>query len=388
MEALSNERDGLSPRVRGNPARRPVVHQQAGSIPACAGEPKSGLTTGAWTSVYPRVCGGTPSIIAGKSRRSGLSPRVRGNRMQSVQQPVCIGSIPACAGEPPHIVTRGDSIGVYPRVCGGTNAPRTAMTIAQGLSPRVRGNPQINVRRVYAQRSIPACAGEPLWLRRRMLSRRVYPRVCGGTSTDAVHTMRQPGLSPRVRGNPNTTRPVMYQVRSIPACAGEPRSAGPPGGRSRVYPRVCGGTPPAMATSRRCIGLSPRVRGNLRNLTRRLRIVGSIPACAGEPDPLPLAVPCSRVYPRVCGGTIAENGTLPNDRGLSPRVRGNRRQSVQRNDTKRSIPACAGEPTLHRHGGDISGVYPRVCGGTSDVVAPTTWGRGLSPRVRGNPIAW
>ena len=31
-------------------------------------------------------------------------------------------------------------------------------------------------------------------------------------------------------------------------------------------------------------------------------IVGSIPACAGEPHTVPVGLPVSLVYPRVCGG--------------------------------------------------------------------------------------
>ena len=51
-------------------------------------------------------------------------------------------------------------------------------------------------------------------------------------------------------------------------------------------------------------GLSPRVRGNL---FRGLGLVlpdGSIPACAGEPGNTFLPLSSTRVYPRVCGGTI------------------------------------------------------------------------------------
>ena len=51
------------------------------------------------------------------------------------------------------------------------------------------------------------------------------------------------------------------------------------------------------------LGLSPRVRGNHRPLHVGAAVVGSIPACAGEPR-LELGVlGRGRVYPRVCGGT-------------------------------------------------------------------------------------
>ena len=50
----------------------------------------------------------------------------------------------------------------------------------------------------------------------------VYPRVCGGTCTVAIHIMAVSGLSPRMRGNPGPTGPIYSISRSIPAYAGEP----------------------------------------------------------------------------------------------------------------------------------------------------------------------
>ena len=50
---------GLSPRVRGNPAKCPLNAPYRGSIPACAGEPNAALHPVAGVKVYPRVCGGT-----------------------------------------------------------------------------------------------------------------------------------------------------------------------------------------------------------------------------------------------------------------------------------------------------------------------------------------
>ena len=76
--------------------------------------------TGGKAMVYPRVCGGTPSRSAMAAIRQGLSPRVRGNPRRSRQYLPDGGSIPACAGEPPvdDLFIRWRR--VYPRVCGGT----------------------------------------------------------------------------------------------------------------------------------------------------------------------------------------------------------------------------------------------------------------------------
>ena len=163
----------------------------------------------------------------------------------------------------------------------------------------------------------------------------VYPRVCGGT--------------------PVNSRQDRKMIGSIPACAGEPTTAGSgmSHGWIRVYPRVCGGTCTTHRLAQPClagmvyprvcggtdvltsaegmqwvIGLSPRVRGN------RLRACvppwnGSIPACAGEPARQPESTAMQAV-------------------GLSPRVRGNLPSQGDKSTNAarqtRSIPACAGEP--------------------------------------------
>ena len=111
-----------------------------------------------------------------------------------------------------------------------------------GLSPRVRGNLFISLAYAHANGSIPACAGEPLKEMVMLTVRSVYPRVCGGTimATTASSTTR--GLSPRVRGNQTAQNMGKEQVRSIPACAGEPHRPGAGAVAAEVYPRVCGGT--------------------------------------------------------------------------------------------------------------------------------------------------
>ena len=86
---------------------------------------------------------------------------------------------------------------------------------------------------------------------------------------------------------------------------------------------MCGGTYQLVWASPPCQGLSPRVRGNRRNGFQRPLPVGSIPACAGEPGLAALKDKDDEVYPRVCGGTRGRPAFTCRIRGLSPRVRGN-----------------------------------------------------------------
>ena len=172
-------------------------------------------------------------------------------------------------------------------MCGGTRCPEehTLRRCLSGLSPRVRGNP-------CQQR--------------------------------AMMTPMTLGLSPRVRGNLEAKAMMTPMTRSIPACAGEPRQAVPGGGATSVYPRVCGGTLLAIVSHPAGVGLSPRVRGNLLAVSYPVDVPRSIPACAGEPRSGLLLLPHEEVYPRVCGGTVHRAPRSPVDQGLSPRVRGNR----------------------------------------------------------------
>ena len=192
---------GLSPRMRGNP---PVVSQlsDAGrSIPAYAGEPASDPCGRGDAGVYPRVCGGTTYSTGGCTTPPGLSPRMRGNRGLSWSGLRRTRSIPAYAGEPRRIRIRPAVRKVYPRVCGGTKNRGVLHHTISGLSPRMRGNQRAAKVIEWMTRSIPAYAGEPCRAACRAGIGQVYPRVCGGTPLLIKGGVVADGLSPRMRGN-------------------------------------------------------------------------------------------------------------------------------------------------------------------------------------------
>ena len=133
---------GLSPRVRGS--RRPYHEgrRRQGSIPACAGEPLRVLRAEQILRVYPRVCGGAFLRLPQRLDHPGLSPRVRGSRELVNRWVEKIGSIPACAGEPRTMSPSRARGRVYPRVCGGAGSRSVNTYAVEGLSPRVRGSPR------------------------------------------------------------------------------------------------------------------------------------------------------------------------------------------------------------------------------------------------------
>ena len=186
----------------------------------------------------------------------------------------------------------------------------------------------------------------------------------GGTPFQRLRVRHVEGLSPRVRGNLFSKESGRAWARSIPACTGEPVPVHRVPVTVMVYPRVYGGTtlPPHPHVGDR--GLSPRVRGN-RGRGRGGRWAnGSIPACTGEPLLAHGNDEVLKVYPRVYGGTAGSGARIPADKGLSPRVRGNR--------------GC------RQRGAIVTRVYPRVYGGTPCKPSMSFCACGLSPRVRGN----
>ena len=213
----------------------------------------------------------------------GLSPRLRGNRRGGDALYPSRGSIPAPAGEPPKVPGQESPMRSIPAPAGNPNG-------AVGLWPQ--------------RRSIPAPAGEPREPSPGPAGIPVYPRACGGTSTQRMRLAVSVGLSPRLRGNRVFTFDEEHKQGSIPAPAGEPLIATCIDGPDKVYPRACGGT----------YGVSGR----------QLSPLGSIPAPAGEPHDEPFPVDGHGVYPRACGGTVIAHrfGCAP--QGLSPRLRGNR----------------------------------------------------------------
>ena len=233
---------GLSPRVRGNHVGQGGLADAGGSIPACAGKPKCTASCATMERVYPRVCGETESLSRVSIPASGLSPRVRGNQWHIPCHQIEPGSIPACAGKPQG--TRGTRrfLRVYPRVCGETEGPNTSIQPPTGLSPRVRGNRVILRGPEPGDGSIPACAGKPLPFAFTYILVRVYPRVCGETAGARGSSRTGKGLSPRVRGNLRKSSRGLRCPRSIPACAGKPSPRTSRKAGRRVYPRVCGET--------------------------------------------------------------------------------------------------------------------------------------------------
>ena len=215
-----------------------------------------------------------------------------------------------------------------------------------------------------ARGTIPACAGEPRLHESRPSQAGDHPRVRGGTCPTAPQPHPAEGPSPRARGNRLTTMATARSMGTIPACAGEPERVC--GGElvRGDHPRVRGGTKLVAEALKRHPGPSPRARGNPRRSIWRSHHRGTIPACAGEPPRPPPRASAPRDHPRVRGGTGRRSGEGHGLGGPSPRARGNRSWPPLGHFLRGTIPACAGEPPESWSECRRSGDHPRVRGGT------------------------
>ena len=214
----------------------------------------------------------------------GLSPRMRGHPAVADDRSNRVGSIPAHAGAPRTRCGRATAGRVYPRACGGTVVPVVDLKSLRGLSPRMRGHLWPSGHGEQHRGSIPAHAGAPFRPSPTTTTRRVYPRACGGTFQFCFPHLGEVGLSPRMRGHHVLKKGESSGERSIPAHAGAPHWRLAAAFQAWVYPRACGGTLADTDAQGVTWGLSPRMRGHLGYTVRGWTDGGSIPAHAGAPS--------------------------------------------------------------------------------------------------------
>ena len=360
---------GPSPRGRGNLRYEISFEGKIRSIPAWAGKPAVTSERRPAMSVHPRVGGETRAGGALCGLGGGPSPRGRGNRYRAAPRNPLYGSIPAWAGKPQRRARYKRHCRVHPRVGGETRRNASHASSAWGPSPRGRGNLRALAWGAVEDGSIPAWAGKPSGIRlsTRAAPNRVHPRVGGETAgreiTDVVRSAIRVhprvggetkqtstwqiytwGPSPRGRGNPGDDAERQRAHRSIPAWAGKPSPPATSRGSTGVHPRVGGETDESAIKADLKTGPSPRGRGNPQRRFAAVGRDGSIPAWAGKPTHPNRSADHPGVHPRVGGETYLWPDHDPNEKGPSPRGRGNHFSGAVGPVPDGSIPAWAGKP--------------------------------------------
>jgi len=201
LDVVGENGEGASPRARGN--RRPAAPRVVtdGCIPARAGKPSSGRSTACSRWVHPRARGETTAPSIAQVDEWGASPRARGNLVLLSLTAQSLGCIPARAGKPALVVPLHHLERVHPRARGETMFDSNLEPMIQGASPRARGNHRLSDWNPRRPGCIPARAGKPLCLKKKLTPARVHPRARGETWSGPNDKRIRWGASPRARGN-------------------------------------------------------------------------------------------------------------------------------------------------------------------------------------------
>ena len=211
---------GSSPRVRGTLDLHDCHGAVQGIIPACAGNTVPGPRLPWFRRDHPRVCGEHLDDPQETTLAEGSSPRVRGTPHHRQLHADDAGIIPACAGNTYTIVRAYCDPGDHPRVCGEHLSYVALVLHVLGSSPRVRGTPSRIFDFLWTAGIIPACAGNTPCGRTRRRAVRDHPRVCGEHDLAYSRAVYGQGSSPRVRGTLTQVKLCKQKTGIIPACAG------------------------------------------------------------------------------------------------------------------------------------------------------------------------
>ena len=197
-----------------------------GIIPAHAGNTTLLAASPHAPGDHPRACGEHPAVLALAGWTVGSSPRMRGTRDGRWRLDRGTGIIPAHAGNTWCLYGRTPLQWDHPRACGEHEPATRAYCCAVGSSPRMRGTPTKARMRRSENGIIPAHAGNTGRVFLKIVQPRDHPRACGEHFRADLKPGGYPGSSPRMRGTLPQRISGGYADRIIPAHAGNTQAIG------------------------------------------------------------------------------------------------------------------------------------------------------------------
>ena len=195
---------------------------------------------------------------------------------------------------------------------------------------------------------------------------RDHPRICGEHVGHGAHEGDCEGSSPHMRGTLASITDGTVSFGIIPAYAGNT----PCRRRIRVrwwdHPRICGEHKAKTASANVNKGSSPHMRGTHTLWLECCRLLGIIPAYAGNTSHRRRIGCIPRDHPRICGehGVVAVSGAV--HLGSSPHMRGTPDQRADEQTNRGIIPAYAGNTLSSFIGLPPLWDHPRICGEHDD----------------------
>ena len=333
---------GSSPRMRGTRVRPTGRRSALGIIPAYAGNTRATAARPQPTRDHPRVCGEHLTSCVMVVSSMGSSPRMRGTLVVAELLGHESGIIPAYAGNTWNRQRQASPCWDHPRVCGEHAVLNSDALPFTGSSPRMRGTLLHHALALASGGIIPAYAGNTCETCEGSSDGGDHPRVCGEHAMVSATALAVRGSSPRMRGTQSRCRPCMRRTGIIPAYAGNTPQAERPEPTRRDHPRVCGEHGVVREPICRKTGSSPRMRGTRTPAPAQTEDTGIIPAYAGNTASCRVWSAASRDHPRVCGEHHGRVVKTSPTQGSSPRMRGTQLHGRHPVRMLGIIPAYAG----------------------------------------------
>ena len=191
------------------------------------------------------------------------------------------------------------------------------------------------------------------------------------------------GSSPHARGTLSAVLLDLRIIGIIPACAGNTTLYPNVSVMTWDHPRMRG---EHMAKSTNCcksLGSSPHVRGTRLYYGKQLFQQGIIPACAGNTRSASWRPPNCRDHPRMRGEHPWDTMSMYRRPGSSPHARGTHRSCFNPCSIVGIIPACAGNTRLALGYVAGTGDHPRMRGEHPSFRKENSTRKGSSPHARG-----
>ena len=174
---------GSSPHARGTPCFHPWRDYPIGIIPACAGNTVGRPGHRARTGDHPRMRGEHRRNFTHMPMMPGSSPHARGTPTRPATPRDDAGIIPACAGNTLQPLGLCGVNGDHPRMRGEHFYAKRNERRRAGSSPHARGTPVAWYAPGLSAGIIPACAGNTRSTRRTGMAQRDHPRMRGEHSS-------------------------------------------------------------------------------------------------------------------------------------------------------------------------------------------------------------
>ena len=272
--ALETVVSGSSPRMRGKPTTAAPLPRRHRIIPAHAGQTARRSHRSRTCPDHPRACGANRRVRRGGGHGAGSSPRMRGKPSGCSPHPWEPRIIPAHAGQTRKQSHRRRRKTDHPRACGANLLGVGLYCGFRGSSPRMRGKQLHTPGGRTQRRIIPAHAGQTKQSHRRRRRKTDHPRACGANAVLQSALVVAAGSSPRMRGKPRPGTRRSNPERIIPAHAGQTHAKRRRQCPVTDHPRACGANFAAVPFGDFLFGSSPRMRGKQSDFMRKLLSAG------------------------------------------------------------------------------------------------------------------